>query len=697
MFTVLIAEKEHIQAIQQDNRLFFEPFLDNKELAFCEWNPAGQNLLDSVPRLMDIVGRRKQWRAVVINNVTEQTKKFRNPFDMVDFSSLAEIQEPDRQPEVESVLQPWVEAWETYHDRLCRAKEEIFKSALELPLQKLSTWLCYRPEDFVFRDVEEKYDDIHDWALMMLGRDELKPSARLELMERNQYKWELRKKELLRREFVNGEYLNIAYPQEMHCISIRTTDKNFFDPDAYWTVRRESEYSAFADRNMYFDKMRFMVFDLYPETHRDFRTDYIRFLATVLVYVSNPVPPSAMLARRLYNLETETDDTPLCTMVTSYDRKLSATAEVIENEMEKIRGEIPDSLTDKAAEELFCQPTDVTVVLDRSCDPAKILAEKDYGLFFDSPENELDKWKRSYRNSREHLVYVAKQQSRSVRKSVTQMHLSSEVTDVNVSRLTPLQIDDIRDYTNNAENEMIDSIPPDMTEISRYTKRLEEESENVKKTLRQRMTQKTTLILGGVCLALYLICFLPFLFSNTGTARTVSTAVVLSGSMLGIMALVMFGALIFMRKSVRDAVGGYNNVAGEIINDIETCLSRFSKYLSDSCNVRRGHAVQQQAEQHLDIYTKGLRIRKKHLEDVRRKRAYLAEDYRDYFGDKSFCDETMSRPYDYDFDQRVEYPYPAPFLAGDRRQIEFVTAGNYVTVPSSYVTSIQVRLEGIYE
>ena len=450
MFTVLIAEKEHIQAIQQDNRLFFEPFLDNKELAFCEWNPAGQNLLDSVPGLMDIVGRRKQWRAVVINNVTEQTKKFRNPFDMVDFSSLAEIQEPDRQPEVESVLQPWVEAWETYHDRLCRAKEEIFKSALELPLQKLSTWLCYRPEDFVFRDVEEKYDDIHDWALMMLGRDELKPSARLELMERNQYKWELRKKELLRREFVAGEYLNIAYPQEMHCISIRTTDKNFFDPDAYWTVRRESEYSAFADRNMYFDKMRFMVFDLYPETHRDFRTDYIRFLATVLVYVSNPVPPSAMLARRLYNLETETDDTPLCTMVTSYDRKLSATAEVIENEMEKIRGEIPDSLTDKAAEELFCQPTDVTVVLDRSCDPAKILAEKDYGLFFDSPENELDKWKRSYRNSREHLTYVAKQQSRSVRKSVTQMHLSSEVTDVNVSRLTDAPAEILRQKTHHA-------------------------------------------------------------------------------------------------------------------------------------------------------------------------------------------------------------------------------------------------------
>jgi hypothetical protein len=57
----------------------------------------------------------------------------------------------------------------------------------------------------------------------------------------------------------------------------------------------------------------------------------------------------------------------------------------------------------------------------------------------------------------------------------------------------------------------------------------------------------------------------------------------------------------------------------------------------------------------------------------------------------------MSRPYDYDFDQKTEYAYPAPFLAGDSRQIEFISSGNFVTVPSSYVTRISVRMEGIYE
>ena len=62
LFTVLIAEKPYIDAIRLENKLFFEPFLENKELAFCYWNPQGQNLQDSVPELIDTVGRRKDWK-----------------------------------------------------------------------------------------------------------------------------------------------------------------------------------------------------------------------------------------------------------------------------------------------------------------------------------------------------------------------------------------------------------------------------------------------------------------------------------------------------------------------------------------------------------------------------------------------------------------------------------------------------------
>ena len=587
-------------------------------------------------------------------------------------------------------------AWEEYYNALTTEKEIIYRNALEYPLQKLATWLCFRPEDYIHNEVEEK-QDVHDWAMEMLGRDDIKPRVKLELLEREQSKRELRLKEKIRRTFVDEKYLNVNYPSEVYCISPRSSENNYFDPNAYWTIYQDSQYSSFADRNMYFDRMRFMVFDVLSPSHRDFRSDYIRFLASILIFISNPVPGSAMKARRLYQFEVESDDEPLCTIASSYDKKLSNTFDVIENEMEKIRSEIPGELTDKAAEALFCTPKDVAVLLDDSCDPEKVFAEKDYGLFFDSPENEFHKWNRDFETSKKALAYIAKQQTRSIRKSVSQTNLSSEISDVNISRLTPLQVDDIREYTNAAEDTMIASIPPDLTDISLYTKQMEEASENVKKTISRRMTRKSAAILSAVCLGLFLVCFLPFLFSNNGTVKTVATAIMLSAISLGVLAIILLISLFFMRQSVVNAIRNYNNTAHEIINDINLSMKKFSQYLSASCNVRRGHAVQNYAKKNLDEYTKNLRIRKKHQEDIRKRRAHLEENYGDYLGGRSYCDETMSRPYDYDFDQKTEYPYPAPFLAGDCRQIEFISSGNLVTVPSSFITRILVRMEGIYE
>lgn len=581
MFTVLIAEKQHIDAIRQENKLFFEPFLESKEIAFCYWNPAGQTLDESVPGLLDAVGRRREWRAVIINNCNIATSKMRNPFDIVEHDAIDSLNVPPQQPQDDESLDKWESSWKEYYKALTAEKENIYKSALELPLQKLATWLCFRREDYIYNEVQEK-QDVHDWAMEMIGRDDMKPSVKLELLEREQYKCELRLKEKLRSNFLDEKYLNVNYPSEVYCISPRAAENNYFDPDAYWTIHQDSEYSVFADRNMYFDRMRFMVFDMLSPSHRDFRSDYIRFLASVLIFISNPVPSSAMQARRLYQLEVESDDDPLCTLVTSYDRKLANTYDVIENEMEKIRSEIPGELTDKAAEALFCTPKDVAVLLDDSCDPEKVYAEKDYGLFFDSPENEHHKWNRDYNTSKKALAYIAKQQSRSVRKSVSQMHLSSEISDVNISRLTPLQVDDIREYTNAAEDTMIASIPSDLTDISSYTKCMDKASDDVKKTISRRMTRKTGVILSVICLGLFLICFLPFLFANNGTPQTVTTAIILSAVSLGVLAIILLISLFIMRSSVVNAVKGYNNTAKGIMNDINSSMKQVSKYLSVS-------------------------------------------------------------------------------------------------------------------
>ena len=134
MFTVLIAQKEHIDAIQQGNKLFFEPFLENKELAFCYWNPEGQNLRDSVPGLLDAVGRKKEWRAVILNNCSMLSAKQRNPFDVVDSSGIDSLEVPVKQPELDADLTAWEESWKKYYEDLSQAKEAVYKEAQDISL-----------------------------------------------------------------------------------------------------------------------------------------------------------------------------------------------------------------------------------------------------------------------------------------------------------------------------------------------------------------------------------------------------------------------------------------------------------------------------------------------------------------------------------------------------------------------------------
>jgi RsiW-degrading membrane proteinase PrsW (M82 family) len=105
-----------------------------------------------------------------------------------------------------------------------------------------------------------------------------------------------------------------------------------------------------------------------------------------------------------------------------------------------------------------------------------------------------------------------------------------------------------------------------------------EASEEMQKVFCRRMARKTGLVLGAVCLALFLICFLPFLFSNNGSAQTVSTAIVLTAASVGLMALVLIVALFIMRVSVLNAVNGYNDIAKETIGDINLSMKRVSKY-----------------------------------------------------------------------------------------------------------------------
>lgn len=693
MFTVLIAEKEHIKAITQDNSLFFEPFLENKDLTLCTWNPRGQTLQEAVPGLLDAVGRRKNWRVVILKTDIPERLAQQNPFDVVDDSAIRALTKPAPQPEANQDWDVWEDSWKAYFTELMPLKERVYREALECPLQKLATWLCFRPLDFLLEDTQEA----ESIAAQQNEDSEIKPNMRLELLEKAQYHWQLQCKERLRRDFTQAKSINIAHPSEVYCISPRVSEQGFFSPDSYWTLRSSNAYSTFADRNLYFDQMRFLVFDVLPSSHRNSRCDQIRFLYTVLVLASNAVPSSALQARKLYRLDSECDEAPLCILATSYDKKLSSTLSIVQMEMDQIRSEIPGHLTDKEAAALFCTPAEVPVTFDESVNPEELMAGTNYGLSADCPEPESVKWRREYAAAQRQLMKIKKMQCRSFKKGVEKSRFLSRISTTDISRLTPFQLEDVREQTESAEEDMIAAIPKSAAAFSKYAQRMEQEAQKVRKVLRSRMSRRATLTAAFSCLGIYLVALLPMVAGNFSTQESQEMALSLLLVSLGVLAGILLVGLFVLRTTVLDAVRDFNAVTQEILNEITSSMDRLSLYLSKLSNVRRGHAVLDYYTHHVDLYTQRLRIRRKHQEDIQRKRAYLQEFYGDFLGDSEYYDQAMICPYELDFDQKIEYDYAPPFLMGDCRQISFLESGNYVTVPSGYITRISVRQEELYD
>ena len=65
--------------------------------------------------------------------------------------------------------------------------------------------------------------------------------------------------------------------------------------------------------------------------------------------------------------------------------------------------------------------------------------------------------------------------------------------------------------------------------------------------------------------------------------------------------------------------------------------------------------------------------------------------------DESCVDERLTGAYENDFSRPVDFEYPLPFIDGDRRQIEFLQAGNQITIPANFVRRVTVGLEELYD
>ena len=683
MFTVIVAKKEFIDSINEYS-LFLKPFLDKSKVSFCEWIPSEKAPADSVPTLEHTVKNTEKWRLIVVDDELDTAKK--NPFDAVGYeepvlepmSSFDESFE-DANPDEEDLFyrkqkDHLNQAYSEYLKTFRPAKHAAYEAAANKPLTRLMAFLNEKP-----------YDP---------GEDELIADSPLY----EEYLADTRKKSELRDSIVGNRELRISYPSEIICIATRVDYDISYDIRTAWDMPDDSKYSRFYDWNMYYDKMRYLIFDISTETHQKYVTDYIRLLCATLILADNDTPSSVLKPNRVYSLICEKDEEELSRFFAKYDKKLSATKEQIARKLDKLQHTVPESLSDSEVKSEFCRGVSVNVPLFDKFDSRGMLADKKkVGLSSDCPRDEYHAWGERFHRSKKDLADLLKLPKRALKKATDDFRYLNTLESDRVQYLNEFQIEDVEEFVSKEQLRMVGTKTDNISDTDHYYRRMDKSDRLIKDKIETRMTKKTTVFLALAAIAAFLIGFIPLFTKHSVSVKTVIGALALAIAGVALFAAVAFVSLFFLRSSLVGLVKRFNSVVRGIITSIVGSSERFSKYLSHACNVMRGYSVLNYRESNEPEHVKAIHIMRKHLTDIDRAREEMLETFGSI--SETTAAETVPEedPYPYDFSRPVDYRYPLPFSEGDKRKIDFLLPGNKIEVPIAFINGISVVREELYD
>lgn len=654
MFTVVIAEQTHLDSIKEYD-LFLKPFLKESTAVFCVWHPEEDTLSASVPDLRQALKRGDKWRAIVVAD--SQGASLKNPFDIVQHK------DPEWDPELTD---------EENREKRIEARFASYEKAASQPLSRLMAYLCDRP-------------------LITAGKNGLMD----EDPDFREYVRCEEKKQALQAAIIEGEPADFIKPAEVICLARRTTGDVEYDIRTSWNPHLDLQYSRFAEYNLYYPKMRYLVFDILPPTHRNYRFDNVRFLYALLLLASNDVPGDSLQPSRVYVLDCENDTVKLSELLQRYDDRLLATQKMLEENIRILKHLDPEKLSDKEVAVIFCTPTSIPMRPEKSFDESELYVDlKEYGCFSDHPRDEKILWHDDLARSKRTLAWYLKQPSKSLRAAVADVHTQSEdpFGMEKVHLLDELQIGDFREYLENQEEASVDSRPENVTDPSIFQDRVDKAAKRVEEHMETRMTQKT----GWIALAIVLVCFLlglvPSLMTGTPSALMLVSMGIAVAAIIGI-ALICF---LIQRARMRSEIRTYNDALRGISATVRSNMERYSAYLGHVCSLLKGNVIDNSLKEDCDEVQSKCKVFQKHIADIKELRA----DWGLIFSQFLEPDQERNveaQPFGFDYRNTVTYRYP--ITSGDMHtsRVEFIQPDNFVELPVNYIKRVTIRREELYD
>ena len=366
MFTVILLSQA-AKTIYPRAKAFFDPFVDDGRIAFCEWNESDRacTLAQAIPELPEVIRGKGAWRAIVVDHSARSADAHRhpqNPFDFTDNTAFA------------------LNLQDSPH-----ALVRVSHALLGYPAMSARSFepvITYRGDDG---------GRVHEAVSMGEG-------------------WRARLTELSRvASDVRVDYRAVPYSDDEHAVHAALTERYrvretkpaevvFVSTRAHvdlddrtllaqaWRTESEQNVSRFVERNDYPPTTRFAVYDLLNPENSGYEQDELRFWLSILTVAVNELPPSAFQGDRLYQLGIEFSDADLADQLNEHMSRLTALREHLDAYLDRTPRAPETQVRDILAEET------VLVEFDKLGGEELVVDTAGYGFARDAPRDEAERW-----------------------------------------------------------------------------------------------------------------------------------------------------------------------------------------------------------------------------------------------------------------------------------------------------------------
>ena len=737
MFTVIFAEKETIKLFEE-TKMFFGPLYRSEQIAFCQWNKDGETLEAMAPGIYDIIEYHEEWRALVL--YSDGFEKL-NPFDYTEYC--------------EPYYAKGDGSWNYLKDRR-EKRIAAYEKAVSNPLVKLTTALCGLPgfKSAVSGDAYSKlmagemqtYEYMLQKQLQALNCTEM--AVRFDKYQRDDLKRFVAEPDITRLigcikeadvsgitklipdteildfiRFIGNDpiYFDPEYteclientkanellktvagnfsmkdkmPYEVICVSPRTFDFENVEQDIKWKKKDEASSSKFADFNLYPDKLKFLLFDILPQDNKQYKFDQIKFMCLLLVLANNQTPQGVIGANYVYRAKIDFNLDMVTQICEHYISKLKSTQMLLKDIEVQLDCDSETSVDNRTAQRLFESDINIPVKLGSDTNESELYAEyKSIGLSTDCPTYEDVYWAQQYRKINKSFLRYLREPRRAVKNAASEgLRKSNFIYDDRTLLLTENQLEDVKFHMAELEQKMVETTTTHLFDTKKYTEQIEEADKEVKQGIAQRMTKKKTLFVGLTALLAYFIGFLPLIFTNLNTTKAFLFSLIVTGIPLGILLVVGFIYLFFLRRKLVKKIRHFNFVMSSICGQINSALAHFSGYISCICNLMRDSSVLKKRDSAVERTKKVLSYHNIKITERIKKVHEMFAKYVDF--EKIFVKPV--NPYEYDFTVLRDYDYEMPSILSSKK-IQYMQPGNEITLPVDYVEAIMITREELYD